>query len=69
MTGTTLTAGAAVALTTLLPLLHTVLGTWSPWVPAPWLLGGVGATAALVFAGLVLPAAIMLRRPPVEVAG
>jgi putative ABC transport system permease protein len=58
-----------VATTTLLPLLHTALGTWRPWLPASWLFGGIAITAALVLAGMVLPAAASLRRPPIEVAG
>jgi putative ABC transport system permease protein len=60
---------AVVATTTLLPLLHTALGTWTPWLPLPTLLAGVLATAALVLAGTVLPAALALRRPPIEVVG
>jgi putative ABC transport system permease protein len=69
VTGTALVAGAVVALTTLLPLLHTALGTWRPWLPASWLLGGVAVTAALVGTGMVLPAAVGLRRAPIEVIG
>jgi putative ABC transport system permease protein len=69
VTATALVAGAAVATATLLPLLHTALGTWRPWVPLPFLVGGVAGTAALVLAGLALPAAVMLRRPPIEVVG
>ncbi|GAA0585202.1 hypothetical protein GCM10010172_82850 [Paractinoplanes ferrugineus] len=67
VTATALVAGAAVAAATLLPLLHTALGTWVPWVPLPFLIGVVVGTAALVLAGLALPAAVMLRRPPIEV--
>lgn len=69
VTATALVAGGAVAAATLLPLLHTALGTWRPWVPWPLLAGGITGTAALVLAGLALPAAAMLRRPPVEVVG
>lgn len=69
VTGTALAAGAVVATTTLLPLLHTALGTWRPWLPASWLVGGIAVTAALVLAGMVLPAAAGLRRPPIEVIG
>ncbi|XVV09634.1 FtsX-like permease family protein [Actinoplanes sp. CA-131856] len=67
VTGTALAVGAAVAATTTLPLLHTALGTWTPWVPASWVLGGVFGTAALVLTGTVLPAALAMRRPPIEV--
>jgi putative ABC transport system permease protein len=69
VTATALVAGAVVATTVLLPLLHTALGTWRPWVPAPFLVGGILGTAALVLAGLVGPAAAMLREPPIEVVG
>ncbi|MFG1995513.1 FtsX-like permease family protein [Actinoplanes sp. NPDC048988] len=67
VTGTALVVGAAVAATTTLPMLHTALGTWTPHVPATWLLTGVLATAALVLAGTALPAALAMRRPPIEV--
>jgi putative ABC transport system permease protein len=67
VTGTALVVGAAVAATTALPLLHTALGTWTPWVPGGWLLTGVLGTAALVLAGTALPAALAMRRPPIEV--
>ncbi|MGI5180995.1 FtsX-like permease family protein [Dactylosporangium sp. CA-152071] len=66
VTGTALVVGAAVAATTTLPLLHTALGTWRPWLPASWLLTGVLGTAALVLAGTALPAALAMRRPPIE---
>jgi putative ABC transport system permease protein len=56
-----------VAATTTLPMLHTALGTWTPWVPASWLLTGIAGTTALVLAGTALPAALALRRPPIEV--
>ncbi|MEV4706898.1 ABC transporter permease [Actinoplanes sp. NPDC049316] len=69
VTGTALVVAAAVAAVTLLPLLHTALGTWRPWLPASWATAGVAGTAALVFAGTVLPAAVAVRRPPIEVAG
>jgi putative ABC transport system permease protein len=69
VTGTALVVAAVVATTTLLPLLHTALGTWTPWLPLPWLLAGVLGTAALVLTGTVLPATLALRRPPIEVVG
>ncbi|GAA2625997.1 FtsX-like permease family protein [Paractinoplanes durhamensis] len=69
VTATALAAGSAVAAATMLPLLHTALGVWQPYVPPSFLVGGVLGTAALVLAGLALPAAAMLRRPPIEVVG
>jgi putative ABC transport system permease protein len=67
VTGTALVVATGVATATLLPLLHTGLGTWLPWLPPSWLLAGVAGTAALVLAGTALPAALALRRPPIEV--
>jgi len=67
--GTALVVAAAVAAVTLLPLLHATLDTWVPWLPASWLAAGIAGTALLVLAGTVLPAALALRRPPIEVAG
>ncbi|OJF12363.1 ABC transporter permease family protein, partial [Couchioplanes caeruleus] len=69
VTGTALAVAAAVAAVTLLPLLHTALGTWKPWLPGSWLAAGIAAVATLVAAGTVLPAALALRRPPTEVVG
>jgi putative ABC transport system permease protein len=69
VTGTSLVVAAVVAGTTLLPIVHTSLGTWWPWMPASYLIGGVLATTALVLAGTVVPAAAGMRRPAVEVAG
>jgi putative ABC transport system permease protein len=69
VTGTGLLVAAAVAGTTLLPILHTALGTWMPWMPAHYLMAGVLGVAALVAAGTVLPAALAMRRRPIEVVG
>jgi putative ABC transport system permease protein len=52
---------------TVLPLLHTALGTWSPWLPASYLAAGVLGVAVLVVGGMAVPAALAMRRPPVEV--
>jgi putative ABC transport system permease protein len=67
VTGTAVTVGAAVAAVTTLPMLHTALGTWVPRVPAGWVAGGVLGTTLLVLAGTALPAALAMRRPPIEV--
>lgn len=69
VTGTGLLLAAAVAGTTLLPLLHTALGTWWPWMPARYLVVGVAGVAVLVLAGTAVPAALAMRRPPIEVVG
>ena len=68
VTGTALLAAAAVALATLLPLLHTALGTWVPYLPPGHLAAGVAAVATLVAAGTVLPAALLTRRPAIKAA-
>jgi putative ABC transport system permease protein len=65
---TVLVLGAGVAAVTLLPLLHTGLDTWVPSLPAPYVVGGVLATAGVVAAGTVAPAAVLTRRPAIEVA-
>jgi putative ABC transport system permease protein len=69
VTGTGLLVAAAVAGTTLLPMLHSALGTWTPWMPAHYLVAGVLAVTTLVLAGTALPAALAMRRPPIEVVG
>jgi putative ABC transport system permease protein len=69
VTATSLMVAAVVAGTTLLPMLHTSLGTWWPWMPASYLIAGVLATTVLVLAGTVVPAAAGMRRPAVELAG
>jgi putative ABC transport system permease protein len=69
VTGTSLVVAAVVAATTLLPIVHTSLGTWWPWMPASYLVAGVVATAVLVLAGTMIPAAAGMRRPAVELAG
>lgn len=69
VTGTALLVAAAVAAITMLPLLHTALQTWLPWAPAGYWLAGVSAVAALVLAGTMLPAALAMRKPPIEVVG
>ncbi|GAB1641601.1 FtsX-like permease family protein [Krasilnikovia sp. MM14-A1259] len=66
VTGTALLVAAAVAATALLPLLHTALGTWLPWLPAGQWAAGVLALTALVLAGTVPPALAVLRHPPVD---
>jgi putative ABC transport system permease protein len=69
VTGTALLVAAGVAAATVLPLLHTALGTWTPWLPPSYLVAGVLGVAALVLTGMVLPAALAMRRRPVEVIG
>jgi putative ABC transport system permease protein len=64
VTGLLVAAGVAAA--TLLPMLHAAFGTWAPWLPASYLLAGVGGVAAVVLAATVLPAAVSMRRPAIE---
>jgi putative ABC transport system permease protein len=69
VSGAALLAAAGVAATTLLPLLHSALGTWMPYLPPGHLLAGVAGVLMLVGLGTVLPAALLMRRPPIEAAG
>lgn len=69
VTGTAILVAAAVAATTALPLLHTALGTWTVYAPAGFWVAGVLGVAALVLAGTVIPAALVLRTPPIEAVG
>ncbi|SNS69117.1 putative ABC transport system permease protein [Asanoa hainanensis] len=66
VTVTGLVLATGVAGVTLMPMVHTALGTWMPYVPTTTLAAGVLVTAAVVAAGTVLPAALLTRRPPVR---
>jgi putative ABC transport system permease protein len=63
VTGLSLVVAAVVAVTTALPILHTL------WMPASYVISGVLLTVGLVLVGTVLPAAAGMRRPAVELAG
>src|SRR4051794_12729633 len=67
VTATALVLAAAVAGATLVPVLHTALGTWVPSVPPTVVVAGVVMVGAVVAGGMVAPAALLTRRPPVEV--
>ncbi len=67
VSATALLLAAAVAGATLVPILHAALGVWLPRVPAVTLLSGVLVVVAVVAVGMVVPAAVLTRRPPVEV--
>jgi putative ABC transport system permease protein len=69
VTGTALLAAAAVAAATLLPLLHSALGTYLPYLPAGWVAAFVLGVFGLVALGMVAPAAVLLRQPAIEAAG
>ncbi|MGX6607549.1 FtsX-like permease family protein [Micromonosporaceae bacterium Da 78-11] len=69
VTVTGLLVAAVVAGTAMVPILHAAFGTWLPWLPASYLVTGVLGVAALVLAGTVVPAAVAMRRPAVEVVG
>ncbi|MEV0719494.1 ABC transporter permease [Asanoa sp. NPDC050611] len=69
VTVTGLVLAAGVAGVTLMPIVHTALGTWIPYVPPATLAVGVLATAGVVAAGTVLPAALLTRRRPIEAVG
>jgi putative ABC transport system permease protein len=63
---TGLVVAVVVALVTVVPMLHGVLGTWRPYLPPGYLAAGVAAVAALVGLGTAVPALVAMRRPPVE---
>ena len=69
VTGTGLAVAAAVSATVLLPMVHAAYGVRVLWLPLSYLVAGVLATTALVLAGTAAPAALALRRAPIEVAG
>ncbi|MDG4825840.1 ABC transporter permease [Asanoa sp. WMMD1127] len=68
VTLTGLVLAAVVAAVTVTPIVRTALGAW-PYVPPATLALGVLATAAVVAAGTVLPAALLTRGRPVEAVG
>jgi putative ABC transport system permease protein len=67
VTGTGLVLSAWVASVTLLPMLHTSVHTWLPYIPAPTVIAGVVLVGLVVAAGMVAPAAVLTRRPPIDV--
>jgi putative ABC transport system permease protein len=60
---------AVVSTTTLAPMLHTSLGVWLPRLPPTVVAAGVVLVAVVVTAGMVAPAAVISRRPPIENTG
>jgi putative ABC transport system permease protein len=64
--GTVFVLAGGVALATLVPLIHTSLHTWTPYLPPSHLILAALAGAAVVAAGTVLPAAVLTRRPAIE---
>ncbi|MET7862848.1 ABC transporter permease [Micromonospora taraxaci] len=62
VTVTALTVGTVVAMATMVPMLHGMLGTWVPYLPAGQLAVGLAAVIALVLLGTVVPALVAMRR-------
>ena len=58
---------SAVAVITLLPLLHSTLHVWWPYFPPGVMVAGVAAAAVVVAAGMVIPAAVLTRHRPIRV--
>jgi putative ABC transport system permease protein len=58
---------SAVAVITLLPLLHSTLHVWLPYFPADVMIAGVAAAGLVVAAGMVIPAAVLTRHRPIRV--
>ena len=63
--GTVVVLAAGVALATLVPMMHTAFGSL-PYVPPGQLVLGVLAGAVVVAAGTVVPAAVLVRKSPIE---
>ncbi|WP_433111955.1 FtsX-like permease family protein [Micromonospora sp. CA-246542] len=66
VTVTALAMGTVVAMVTMVPMLHGMLGTWTPYLPTGQLAGGLAAVIGLVLLGTVVPALVAMRRPAVE---
>jgi putative ABC transport system permease protein len=66
VTATALVLAAGVAGATLLPILHTGLGRWLPYIPASTIAAGMVLVGAVVAAGMVAPVAVLTRRPATE---
>ncbi|WP_328473688.1 FtsX-like permease family protein [Actinoplanes sp. NBC_00393] len=64
VTGLLVAAGAAATL--LVPLLHASLGVTMPYLPAGAIIAGVLGVVLVVGLGMLLPAAVLLRRRPLE---
>jgi putative ABC transport system permease protein len=63
---TGLVVAAAAAATLLVPLLRASLGVTMPYLPAGAVFAGVLGVVLVVGLGMLLPAAVLLRRPPLE---
>ncbi|MET8526454.1 FtsX-like permease family protein [Micromonospora sp. NPDC005172] len=66
VTVTALAVSTVVAMVTMLPMLHGMLGTWTPYLPTGQLAGGLAVVIGLVLVGTVVPALVAMRRPAVE---
>ncbi|WP_410821902.1 FtsX-like permease family protein [Micromonospora sp. 050-3] len=66
VTVTALAVGTVVAMVTVVPMLHGMLGTWMPYLPTGQLIVGLAAVIGLVLLGTVVPALVAMRRPAVE---
>ncbi|MFF5171175.1 FtsX-like permease family protein [Micromonospora sp. NPDC000089] len=66
VTVTAVLVGTVVAMVTMVPMLHGMLGTWTPYLPPGQLTLGLAAVVGLVLLATVVPALMAMRRPPVE---
>jgi putative ABC transport system permease protein len=64
VTGLVVAVVAAAAI--LVPMVHTSLGVWTPAMPAGAAAAVVLGVVSVVAIGMVLPAAVLLRRPAIE---
>ncbi|MBO4209837.1 FtsX-like permease family protein [Micromonospora echinofusca] len=66
VTLTAVVVGTVVAMVTMVPMLHGMLGTWTPHLPPGQLTLGLAVVVGLVLLGTVAPALVVTRRRPVE---
>jgi putative ABC transport system permease protein len=65
--GAAVSWAVAVAAVTLMPILHTSLDVWLPRIPVQLVAAGFALVAAVVAAGMVAPAAVLMQHPATQV--
>lgn len=65
--GTALALAIGVGMVTLAPMLHGQFHTWLPYMPLSYLFAGILLAGVVVVGGMLVPAALLSRRRPIEV--
>lgn len=65
--GTALALAIGVGMVTLAPMLHAQFHTWLPYMPPSYLFAGILLAGVVVVGGMLVPAALLSRRRPIEV--